>query len=133
MAAKTIALLTGATISATGGTSVTFTEIENHKKGEMLFANLAKTVKLRETLRLKVVQPRPNKGLPSGYTQGVVRAKLVIPKVLTDGTLTHDYVSNEKSFCIETAAEEHTVLNDYMAQLGFDSELADFRNSLSLG
>lgn len=132
MSLQSLTLKAGGTIAVTGGTDVVYNIISRGTNSIKLGDASATDIRLQKTITIKTSSPRPNKGMPNGYTQAKVSIKSVTPKILANGNRTTDTTEILKSFDVETSAAQHVVLNDIIAQCGFDSELLPTLNLLSL-
>lgn len=126
-------LLSGATISASGGTAKTFTEdglmVAN---GKHLIDASVTDYKTRPTMTAKVKQPVYNKST-KGFSKGKKEIAIAVPIVAVSGEMVYPLIR----FTLEdhpdmTDAQYNTLLS-YGAQLGFDTDFTAFFKQGSLG
>lgn len=126
MPIKGAQLLSGATISATGGTAKTFTELGETIKNGCKVGDLSVTdSRIRPTI---VCINRPAAMSLGKYTSKDKRTiKLVQPKLLADGTLAYNVREIRSEDHPESTDAEKNILDGYAAQLMFDGDFTQFR------
>lgn len=129
MPIKGATLLLGGTVSATGGTSKSFTELGETIRNGVKVGDLSEVdSRIRPTI-VCVNRPAPmSGGVYTGKDKKTVR--LVIPKLLADGSLTYNLREVRIEDHPETTAAEKNNLNSYTAQILSDT---DFQNFLLYG
>jgi hypothetical protein len=73
MSIESASILTGATVSATGGTAQTIQSMSESvdRQEAYIFPSGSTQIQDRELLTFTVKQPKANSSSPNGYTQGV--------------------------------------------------------------
>lgn len=125
MPIKGAQLLSGATVSASGGTAKTFTELgETIKNGTKVGDLSVVDSRIRPTI---VAVNRPASMSLGKYISKDKRTiKLVIPKILADGSLAFNVREVRAEDHPETTDAEKAILNGYTAQLMFDTDFQQF-------
>lgn len=130
MGVENTTLLTGATVSATGGTNRDFTpdgvEVPN---GIHLSDSGEPDFKIKQQLTLKTRNPQLNNGL---YGKGKKWATLVVPQVLSDDSIAFNLIRIEVERHPDMAVSDYTDMLKQGAQLFIDTDLTDFWNEGSL-
>lgn len=126
MPMSSLGLTSGGTLSATGGTAVTFSP--NNKpiaNGIELIDASQADFRLRPTIIGKFRQPVQTS--PTAFTKQKVSFVLKVPKLKADGTYVTNYGRLELEFDPETTTTEQDNLATMTAQLAFDSDTLQFR------
>lgn len=131
MALNSFAILEGGTNSSTGGTSVTYSSDGKKVDGGIHVIDAANTdFRTRANVTFKNRDP---KQISDGvFSKDKKSATLVIPKLLTDGTVVYNLIRIEREVHPESSAAEALELNTQGAQLLFDTETAGFWASGSI-
>lgn len=130
MGVQSATLLVGSTVSATGGTSQTFTPdgvfIPNGV--HLADANQA-SYKIRENLVLKTRNPQLSGNV---YGKGKRWATLTVPKELVNGTITFNLIRIEVEVHPEMSASDYADMLKKGAQLLIDADFTAFWSTGSL-
>lgn len=122
-------LLSGATLSATGGTSKTFSKVGETITNGVKVTDLSVTdSRVRPTITC-INRPAVLSSLGK-YSKGKRTAKLVMPKILTDTSIQFPLIEIRIEDHPEMSDAEVTALLTYAGQLCFD---ADFQNFMKYG
>lgn len=133
MGLKTMSLLAGATVSASGGTALAFSDdgvsISN---GVHLVVPLDTDYQTRRQATAKVKQPTldPKTGV---YGKDRKTLSLTVPMVLPDGKVVFNVVRVEREVHPSFSAANALELNKLGAQLLVDADCADFWAAGTLG
>lgn len=132
MPLKGATLISGATLSATGGTVKTFTEM-----GETLRNGIKITDLSVADARLRPVVSavnRPAKLGPAGvYISRDKRViKLLFPKILASGAINFSIREIRLEDHPEVTDAEKAIIDGYTAQIMFDADFTAFRNNGSV-
>lgn len=133
MGLKTMSLLTGATVSATGGTALVFAEDSvNVPNGVHLVVPSETDYQTRTQVTAKVKQPvlDPKTGV---YGKDRKTMSCTKPKVLASGQVVFPVIRVEREIHPSMTAAEILELNKLGAQMLVDSDSADFWASGTLG
>lgn len=125
-------LLSGATNSAAGGTSKTFSVDGLQVKSGVHVADLSVTdFRLRPGITFK--SRMPSKRVDGTYQKGKFAAALVIPKLLADGkTVEYPLGRIELEPHAESTEAEILAILCYLAQMCFDADTVSFFKTGSL-
>lgn len=125
-------LLSGASVSATGGTAKTFSPDGLQVKSGVHVADLSVTdFRLRPGVTFKSRMPAKN--ADGTWKKGKFSATLVIPKLLADGkTVEYPLGRIEVEPVAENTDAEITAILTYLAQLPIDSDTVSFFKTGSL-
>lgn len=131
MGLKNLSILTGATLSATGGTAKVFADdgvtIQN---GVHTMVPATADYRVRESATYKF---RPPQLLVDGtYTRDKKGVSLNIPYILASGKVVNNVIRIEREVHPEWAAANAVDLNKMAAQLLFDSDTDSFWSAGSL-
>lgn len=119
-------LLSGATVSATGGTSKTFSAVgETIKNGVKVMDTSVTDARLRPTLTCVNRPAQMSAGVYISKDKKTM--KLVSPKLLASGSIVYNVREIRIEDHPETTDAERDILDGYTAQLMFDSDFASFR------
>lgn len=126
MPIKGASLLKTGAISATGGTSKTFTEVGETVKNGVKVSDLTITdARLRTTLTC-INRPASLNSLGKYISKDKKTMKLVQPKLLADGTIAFNIRDIRIEDHPETTDAEKADMNSYAAQCFFDSDFQQF-------
>jgi hypothetical protein len=124
MPLKTMSLLTGTTLSATGGTAMAFTDdgvtIQN---GVHLVVPATASYTVRESATFKYRPPALVKGV---YTRDKKSVSFNVPIILASGETVNNVIRVEREVHPEFSAANCVELNKKAAQLLFDSDTDNF-------
>lgn len=125
MPIKGASLLLNGVVSATGGTAKSFTELGETIRNGVKVADLSEIDSRIRPSIVCVNRPAP---MTSGVYTGKDKrtARLVIPKILADGSIAYNLREIRIEDHPETTAAEKTVLNSYAAQLLCDTDFQNF-------
>lgn len=131
MALKNMSIVTGATVSVTGGTAVVFTDdgvsIPN---GIHLVVPADVNYAVRRSATVKYRPPALDKeGI---YSRDKKYISLTVPMTLASGKIVNNVIRVEREVHPEFAAASATDLNKLAAQLLIDSDADNFWNAGSL-
>lgn len=124
-------LLNGATVSATGGTSKTFTDVGETIKNGKKVADLTVT-DLRVRPTITVINKPPVLNNLGIYSKGKRTQKLVMPKILASGAITFPLVEIRIEDHPEMTVAEVDALCCYAAQMLCDPDFQSFNRTGSL-
>lgn len=126
MGLKTMSLLTGATVSASGGTALAFADngvsIQN---GVQLIVPADTDYQTRRQVTAKVKQPIVD-SKTGAYGKDRKTISLTKPQVLSDGKVIFNVIRIEREVHPSMAAADVLELNKLGAQLLIDTDLTDF-------
>jgi len=126
MSLSSFAILAGGTNSATGGTSKTYAIDGKQVVGGVHVADASVTdFRVRPNATFRNREPKYNSALKR-FSKDKKSVTLVVPKILTDGSVEYNLIRIEREVHPESTAAESLELNVQGAQLLFDSELASF-------
>lgn len=130
MGIQNMTLLDGATVSATGGTTQTFTPDGVTVPNGIHVADAANAdFKTRENIVFRTKNP----ALVNGeYSKGKRWVTFVVPQVLTSGTIVFNLVRIEVEVHPDMASADFTDMLKKAAQLFVDTDLATFWSAGSL-
>jgi hypothetical protein len=134
MSIETASILSGATVSATGGTAQSVQSMSESvgTHEAFIFPSGSDQIQERELLSFNVKQPKANAQSPNGYTQGRRKVLLKIPRFDVDGVLvTYDTLSIELATDVKTTDTEVGDMIARGSQLLFDSDFSEFWKHLS--
>lgn len=125
MAIRNATILTGATISATGGTSSTLKTTGLSVPGGVQVSDFGVSdIRLRPTITCKA---RPAQLQRDGsWSKQKVDYTIRIPKILADGSTSVNFASGTISVHPETTDAEITKIIAWNCQILFDSDFTDF-------
>lgn len=130
MGAQNASLLTGATVSATGGTAQTFTPDGVSIANGVHLADAAEAnYKLRNSLVLKTRNPSLVNGV---YGKAKRWATLTVPMVQEDGSIAFNLVRIEVEVSPEMSSVNQLDMLKRASQLFFDADLTAFWSTGSL-
>lgn len=133
MAIKSSSLLIGSTIAATGGTAHTFTEVGETIKNGVKVADFSVTdSRIRPTITC-VNRPAVLNSLGKYISKDKKTVRLVIPRLEADGTVSFPLREIRCEDSASMTDAEKLVLNQYAAQIMFDSDFAAFILNGALG
>lgn len=125
MALRNATILTGSTISATGGTSSTLKTTGVSIPGGVQVCDFSVTdMRLRPTITFK---SRPAQLQRDGsWSKQKVDYTIRHPKLIADGTTVINFASGTTSVHPETTDAELTKLIGWNSQISFDADFTDF-------
>lgn len=133
MGLKTMSLLTGATVSASGGTALAFADdgvsIQN---GLHLVVPADTDYQTRRQATAKVKQPTLDTKT-GAYGKDKKTISLTLPQVLTDGKVVFNVIRVEREVHPSLSAANALELNKLGAQLLVDADTTDFWAAGTLG
>lgn len=119
-------LLSGGTVSATGGTSKTFTDVgETIKNGKKVSDLSVLDSRVRPTLTC-INRPAALNSLGKYISKDKRTLKFVFPKLLADGTLAFNVREIRIEDHPETTEAEKIIQDSYAAQLLCDADFTSF-------
>lgn len=125
MGLKNMSLLTGATVSATGGTAIVFTDdgvtIQN---GVHLVVPATADYRVRESATAKY-RP-PVLGTDGSYSRDKKSISYNVPMITVAGKIVNNVIRVEREVHPELSAANATTLNKIAAQLLFDTDTDNF-------
>lgn len=125
MGLKNMSLLSGATVSATGGTALVF--VDNGvtvPNGAQVVVPADTNYALRRTATARV--RNPVLGKDGAYTKDKKYVSFTAPKQLASGKIAMNVIRVEREIHPETTAAEAVELNKLAAQLCIDSDMDNF-------
>lgn len=134
MGAKSFAILSSATVTATGGTAVNYADDgQTVANGVRVVDSGATDIRLQSSITLKTRRPTLKAGK---FTTKDKRSEVLSkPFLHADGTISYGVIRQEIELHpdVPNFATEHLNLRKMGAQLWFDSELETFNSNGSLG
>lgn len=125
MGIRTMSLLSGATISATGGTALVFTDdgttVQN---GVHLVVPATTDYRVRESATWKYRAPTINND--GSYTRDKKSVSYNVPQILASGAIVNNVIRIEREVHPELSAANATALNKIAAQLLTDADTDNF-------
>jgi len=132
MSLSNASVLSGATITPSGGTALAFEGTGIRGNSHTLVASADTNLLTRRSIVCTVKEPRVSPGAPNGYTQARATAVFKSPLVLDNGNTTVNTVRIEVSYDSESTAAEVDELLVVASQILSDSDFASLFGSLSL-
>ena len=126
MGLKTMSLLTGATVSASGGSALAFAENGvSVTNGLQLIVPADADYQTRRSVTVKIKQPTvdPKTGV---YSKDRKTMSLTLPMVLSDGKVVFNVIRVEREVHPSLSAANALELNKLAAQMLIDSDVTDF-------
>lgn len=125
-------VLSGTTVSASGGTALTFSSagVENGKV--TLYCDDDTDLRTRREIVCSIKPPKVSASAPNGYTQARVTMLFKSPLELDNGNVTVNTGKFELSFDPETTDAEISEILDVVSQCIFDSDFTNLYQDLSL-
>lgn len=124
MGIQNLGILSGATVSASGGSAKTYTPNgQTIPNGVQTIDASVVDFRVRPTLTWKVRQPTLKNGV---YTKDKKVATLSVPRILDSGQVVFDVIRLEREVHPETSAANALDMNVQAAQLLIDSDAASF-------
>lgn len=133
MALSNANTLSGATITASGGTAVTWATQGLVGNKNVLVVPADTDFRVRRQIDAVVKQPSPSASAPNGYTQARASVLYKKPILLANGKITVNTVRVEVAYDVETSAAQLTDMLDTGAQMCFDADFTPVFKQLSLG
>lgn len=125
MGIKSMSLLSGTTLSATGGTAMVFTDdgltINN---GVHLVVPATTDYRVRESATFKYKAPALQ--TDGSYTRDKKSVSFNVPQILASGKVVNNVIRIEREVHPELSAANATALNKIAAQLLFDTDTDNF-------
>jgi len=132
MPLQTASVLSGATITPSGGTALAFTGAGIRNNTHPLFVAADADLRTRRTMMCTVKDPKVSASAPNGYTQARSSVTFKSPLSLDNGSITVNTVRVEVSYDVETSAAELAELKVIGAQILTDSDFDALFQSQSL-
>jgi len=118
----TIASYKAPTVALSGGTAITFTNVEQ-QRGVYKFLDLSESdFRLRRSVLVTARDPKIAVGSPNGYTQARTSQVVVVPVLLANGKITTSTVRIETSFDIEVPEADRIGILDSALALAVSTE-----------
>ena len=127
MPIKGATLAVGGTISVTGGTAKTFTDMGETIKNGVKVADLSQTDARIRTTITAINRPAITDRNGKFISKDRRSTKTVMPKILADGSIAYNFVESVSSIHPETTDAERAQLLGIDAQLKFDPDLTNFQ------
>lgn len=125
MGIKTMSLLSGATLSATGGTALAFTDDGVSVNGGVhLVVPATADYRVRESATVKYRAPVLQ--MDGTYLRDKKSISYNVPLILASGKIVNNVIRVEREVHPELSAANATALNKIAAQLLFDTDLDNF-------
>lgn len=122
-------LLLGGTVAASGGTSKTWTDVgETIKNGKKVSDLTVTDSRIRPTITV-VNRPASLNSLGKYISKDKRTSKLVIPKILTDGSLAFNVLEQRLETHPETTDAEKAIMLSYGAQMQCDPDFTPFQTN----
>lgn len=123
MSLTTLGLLTGPTISPSGGSALAFTSQGVQGDKNRFICDADTDLRTQRVIELSCRRPRAQASAPNGYTQARVSGFYKIPRILANGNISVDTISVTISTDVETTVAQKSEMLLQGAQLFIDSEL----------
>lgn len=134
MPISSLSLLSGATITPSGGSASAYTAMGNPVGGSVKLACSTDTeYRTRKTIDVSIKEPKASASAPGGMTQARINSYARVPLLLDNGSYTTCTVRAEIAFDPEYTTAEVLELRKLGAQLFVDTDMDDAYNLLSLG
>jgi len=125
-------VLTGATITPSGGSALAFDGAGIRNGTHTLNCDADTDLRTRRQFVCSVKEPRPSAGAPNGSTQARAAIVFKSPLALDNDNVTVNTVRVEVAYDPETTSAEIDELLVIGAQMFSDSDFTDFYKQLSL-
>lgn len=125
-------LLTGATLSASGGTALPLASLGQSGNKVTLVPTADTDFRTRRSFDVTVKSPSPNSAGPNGYTQARPSVVVKQPIVLANGKTTVNTARVELAYDVETSQAQIDALMLLAAQVLFDADFTPTFKALSL-
>jgi hypothetical protein len=132
MSLQSFSVLSGGTITPSGGTALAFKSAAPRGNEVNCYATADTDLRSRRSITCSVKEPKISASAPAGYTQARVGILYKAPLALDNGNTTVDTVKCEFAFDPETVDAEITEMQVLMAQFIVSSDFTDLIHSLSL-
>lgn len=132
MPLSTAVLKTGATLSTTGGSDITWASSGIQNGRNELYVAADTDLRTRREASCTVSVPKPKSDAPGGYTQARASVQFKYPKILANGNRTVNTVTITVAYDPETSAADVLVMQNVAAQALFDADFAGLFGALSL-
>lgn len=127
MPIKGASLAVGGTISVTGGTAKTFTDMGETIKNGVKVADLSQPDARIRTTITAINRPAITDRNGKFISKDRRSTKTVMPKILADGSIAYNFVESVSSIHPETTDAERAQLLGIDAQLKFNTDLTNFQ------
>jgi hypothetical protein len=125
-------VLSGTTVSASGGTALTFSSAGVDNGKVILYCDDDTDLRTRREFVCTAKPPRISASAPNGYTQARVTVTFKSPLELDNGNVTVNSGKFELAFDPETTEAEISEILDVVAQSIVDSDFTNLYHDLSL-
>lgn len=132
MPVSTASVLTGATITPSGGSALAFSSKGIVGNTNTIFVDADSSSLTRRSMVVTVKEAKISATAPNGMTQERALFVYKVPKTLANGLVTVNKVSIEFSTDVETTDAEKDELGVIGAQICTDADFANARKRLSL-
>lgn len=132
MSLSNASVLSGATITPSGGTALPFSSLGIQNSSNTIYATGDADLRTRRSIVCSVKDPKVSAGAPNGYTQARATAVFKSPLELDNGMVTVNTVRVEFAYDVETSQAEIDELKVIAAQICTDADFADLIADLSL-
>lgn len=132
MSLTNASVLSGATITPSGGSALPFASLGIRNNTNVLYATGDADLRTRRSIVCSVKEPKVSTGAPNGYTQARATMIFKSPLTLDNGNVTVNTVRVEIAYDVETSAAEVTELSVIGAQLLADADFSSLISDLSL-
>lgn len=132
MSLNNASVLSGTTVSATGGTPLAFSSLGSNGSINPLYATDDTDVRTQRSIICGTKAPKISASAPNGYTQQRSSLTVKIPLVLDNGESTVNTIRIEMSSDVETTDAEKAELRNIAAQTLFDTDFTEFWDNRAL-
>lgn len=132
MSLSNASVLSGATITPSGGTALPFSSLGIQNSSNTIYATGDADLRTRRSIVCSVKDPKVSAGAPNGYTQARATAVFKSPLELDNGMITVNTVRVEFAYDVETSQAEIDELKVIAAQICTDADFAGLIADLSL-
>lgn len=115
----------GASYAPTGGVATTLSSLGSTLNKHTLFLDENLSIVMRRLMEVFSKPPVASAGAPGGYTQQRTTVLVKVPITLGNGNVTVNTVKVEVAFDPETDAAGRTLLREFVAHLGSDTDFDD--------
>lgn len=133
MSLRNMSLLSATTVSASGGTALTYLPGNGASDDKLVMYVTADTdLRSRRTCDFTVKPPKPSATAPNGFTQPRCTVYHRFPQTLANGLTTYDTLKIELARDVETTQAEVLEYLKVGAQTMFDADVLEFFYNQSL-
>lgn len=132
MPLSSASILSGATITPSGGTALAFGSEGIVNNTNLIYATADTDYRTRKEMACTVKKPKPLTTAPNGYSQSRNKIVIRVPLTLANGLVTSQTLLIEQSVDVESTAAVNLELRKLAAQALIDADYTAFWDSSSL-